>query len=134
MVKKILVFALALTMVVAFAACGNNGNKSDRSDSNESGGSAAAGVVGEWKLVGAEAAGQTVDESQLGSFDYSWTFEEGDKASINIMGQSVEATYAFEDNTVTFAEPAAAYVLKLDGNQLVYDDEATATKLFFEKQ
>jgi hypothetical protein len=128
MIKKILALALAVTMVFAFAACGGSGG----SDSSNSGDEAVS-IVGEWKLVGAEAGGQTVDESQLSGLDYAWTFEEGDKSSIRIMGQSTETTYTFENNTVTFAEPASAYVLNLDGNQLVYEDEASATTLFFEK-
>jgi hypothetical protein len=131
MIKKILALTLAVTMVFAFAACGGNGG-SDSSDSSD-GGSEGVSIVGEWKLVGAEAGGQTVDESQLGGLDYAWTFEEGDKASIRIMGQSTDTTYTFENNTVTFAEPASAYVLNLDGKQLIYEDEATATTLFFEK-
>jgi uncharacterized lipoprotein YehR (DUF1307 family) len=129
MIKKILALALAATMVFAFAACGSNAS----GGGDESGGEDVS-IVGEWKLVGAEAAGQTLDESQLSSIDYSWTFEEDGKAIINVMGQSTDTTYTFEDNTVTFAEPASAYVLKLDGNQLSYEDEATATTLFFGKQ
>jgi hypothetical protein len=116
-------------MLVSFAACGGNSDKS-----GDAGDSDAVSIVGEWKLVSAESGGQTVDESQLAGLDYSWTFEEGEKANITILGQSTDATYTFEDPTVTFAAPADAYVLKLEGSKLVYDDEATATKLFFEKQ
>jgi ABC-type glycerol-3-phosphate transport system substrate-binding protein len=133
MMKKILALALAVTMLFAFAACGGSGDSGSSDSDSSASGDEDVSIVGEWKLVGAEAGGQTVDESQLGGLDYAWTFEEGDKASITIMGQSTDATYTFENNTVTFAEPASGYVLKLDGNQLVYEDEASATTLFFEK-
>jgi len=122
--QLLVVMAVLLMLTVALGACGGSADKEEDT-----------GVVGTWKLTGGEAAGTEITEDQLGAFDYSFTFGDDGSAQVSVMGQSYDTKYTFESDTVTFEDATlAAMTLKKDGDKLVFEETASGTSLFFEKQ
>ena len=127
--KKVAV-VLSLVLLVSVMLVGCQGK-----DGGAGTPAGASGIVGVWKLTGAEMAGMTMDAASLADFgmaEMTLEFKADGVVALNFGGESEEATYTEAGDKVEISENGSvAMTLSKDGDTLVADQDGV--KMIFSK-